>query len=63
MKIFHFITENAIHFPIILAAQSTCQQHGGRQFPLQAAAPKTSKEWPFCSIRYSVTRNCKSRNL
>ena len=60
-KNFHFITEkhfSLIHFPVIHAViyfGLLASNMAAVNFRCKAAASKTSKEWPFCSILYSVS--------
>jgi hypothetical protein len=60
-KNFHFITEkyfSLVHFPVIHAAiyfGLLASNMAAVNFRCKTAALKTSKEWPFCSILYSVS--------
>ena len=56
-KIFHFITENTLlanTFPYYTCWNLLASKMAAVNFRCEAAASKTSKEWPFCSIPYSV---------
>jgi hypothetical protein len=57
MKISHFITENALlanTFPYYTCCNLLASNMAAVNFRCEAAASETSKEWPFCSIPYSV---------
>jgi hypothetical protein len=56
-KIFHFITENTLlanTFPYYTCWNLLASKMAAVNFRCEAAASKTSKEWPFCLILYYV---------